>query len=154
MGSGSFRRVASNTSDKRGAMENSVGEMIAGRGRAAKFRLTRRRLELVRVFDEADRPLEIDELCDRLAARGARVAKSSVYRLVADLVDIGLVVEIHAGARRQLIAAHKTLTCYLETPDGTRQAIDDADLRALMTRLAAERGQAAGGAVVVIRFET
>jgi len=109
---------------------------------------------VIALFDHAEHPVDIDEAYDRVIATGGRMSRSSLYRLIADLVAAGLVMELRVGERRRFLAAHKALACRLEDGDGAAVEAETSELRALLTRMAFDAGlPLTGQATVVVRFD-
>lgn len=127
------------------------GDRVSDRCRAANIRLTAKRRALVAVFDQADRPVDVETAWRMLLQLGVHAARSSLYRLISTLVDGGLLVEARSGGRKTFIAAHKTMACLVETPDGNRLEVHAPELKAMLTGLAVDNGLATSG-VAVIRF--
>lgn len=73
--------------------------------REAGLYLTNRRRELIAVLVEAGEPMCIESYYDRLQAKGMPVARSTLYRLVADLLEARLIVETVGRDRRRYAPA-------------------------------------------------
>jgi len=109
-------------------------------------------MAVIALFDRADHPVDIDEAYDLVIAAGGRMSRSSLYRLIADLVKAGTVMELPVGERRRFLATYKAPRVRLEDGGGGAVTADVARLQALLTLIAAEHGLPLGGEVVV-RFE-
>lgn len=104
---------------------------------------------MIALFDRTDHPVDIDEACALVVAAGGRMSRSSVYRLIADLVKAGTVMELRTGERRRFLAAYKALRVRLEDGQGRPIFADAPGLQALLTVIAADNDLALGGEVVV-----
>lgn len=70
--------------------------------RAVGLRTTRQRASVLSLLDEVDGHLTADELVGSLADRGTALPRSTVFKVLDDLVEVGLVLraELGPGAAR------------------------------------------------------
>lgn len=104
------------------------------------------------LFDDVDHPVDFAEAQAWMAASGVRMSMSSLYRLIADLVAAGMVMELRTGERRRFLASHKAVRFRLESASGQRFTSRATHLQALLTLVAVEHGLPLTDEVV-IRFE-
>lgn len=116
------------------------GPTLAGRCRAAGLKLTPRRLSVMALFDDVDHPVDFEEAQAWMTAAGVRMSMSSLYRLIADLVAAGMVMELRNEGRRRYLATHKAIQFRLEDASGRGLTTAVAGLQALLTMVAVEQG--------------
>ncbi len=78
---------------------------LAGALRAGGLRLTRPRREVYAVLRDLGGHRSADEVAEALRARGAKVARMTVYNALGDLRDAGVVLEADVGPGRALFEA-------------------------------------------------
>ena len=76
------------------AIKNDPAELIRSAGR----KVTNARLTVAEVLRGNDTHMTAPEVLDNVEDAGVRVDKSTVYRVLADLRDLGLVAESRFGA--------------------------------------------------------
>lgn len=65
------------------------------------YRLTNARVQILNIFLKSATPLAADEVLEKLTERNIRVNKTTVYREVDFLTEIGLLKEIHFDDRKK-----------------------------------------------------
>lgn len=90
-----------------GAAGRADGALV-GRLREAGLRATTPRLAVLRELVGSPGHHGADEIADRLAAQGVRIARASVYNVLDDLVRCELVMLADAGPGRALYEARET----------------------------------------------
>ena len=78
------------------AINSDPAELIRSAGR----KVTNARLTVAEVLRVSDTHMTAPEVVDDVGGAGVHVDKSTVYRVLADLRDLGLVAESRFGARR------------------------------------------------------
>ncbi len=74
---------------------------------AAGLRLTPRRRALVVVLEDANAPISIESYHARLDALGLRTSRSTLYKLVADLLEAGVLTELLSREHRLYVLASR-----------------------------------------------
>jgi Fur family transcriptional regulator, ferric uptake regulator len=110
--------------------------------RAAGLRATPQRLTVIAVLERAEGAhLSADDVWQRLRDSGGEMDRSTVYRVLADLTDAGLLEQVRLGdgiARFEIQeVAHHHAVC--TRCGGTEDVSEDA-VRALSTRMRRESG--------------
>lgn len=75
--------------------------------RRAGLRLTPRRQALLRVFDDAQEPICVETYHERLRAQGLQTSRSNLYKLIADLLEAGVLTETLCRDRRRYLPADR-----------------------------------------------
>ncbi len=81
---------------------------VGRRLRVAGLRYSRSRYAVVEVIAGAGRPLTLSEIL--AVDAGRRLAQSSAYRNLAELVDVGVARRVDAGDDRSRFELHESLT--------------------------------------------
>ena len=81
---------------------------VGRRLRASGMRYSRSRFAVVEVLAAAGRPITLPEIL--VVDGGRRLAQSSAYRNLAELVDVGAVRRVDAGDDRARFELHESLT--------------------------------------------
>lgn len=95
--------------------ETELSETLSARLRKAHLRATHPRLLVLQLLQEIGGHRTIDELVHELQERGTPLPRSSVYKVIATLVERGLVMQADAGPGHALyevsVAWHHHFVC-------------------------------------------
>lgn len=106
--------------------------------------VTQQRESIAEIVFSADGHLSVEDIEERLKARGEKIGKATIYRTLETLVKSGLVAEhdFGEGFKRYehlfgMQPVHEHLVC---TECGKVDEIEDPELSALQARIASRRG--------------
>lgn len=116
------------------------------------LKLTDKRRELIDLLDAMQAPFDMEQVWWAAHHRGQRVNRSTLHRLVVDLVAAGVLNEIGSVDRQRRFAPPLPVDVQVQTPDG-RIPVDDATLAEMLARVAASSGLAVGRGRIVISVE-
>ena len=107
------------------------------------MRLTKTRQALAQLFSETRAPVSVPDIVRALCARGRDVNKTTVYRELERMQNIGIIGSVHLGDRRQyyelaLRDHHHHLIC-LRCDQVEDIDVDEKNLLAQEARVAREK---------------
>lgn len=143
------------TAESAAAAESSakVRPTIVERCAELDVRLTDRRRQMVDLLDRVASPIVLEDAWWLARELEIDINRSSLHRLVANLVDEGVLVEWGPGDRRTRYTTPVSVQVEIETDDGSTQRVDEQTLVEMLVEALGKRGVTIGGRKIVVTLK-
>ena len=116
-------------------------------------RLTDRRRQMVDLLDRVPSPIVLEDAWWLARELDIDINRSSLHRLVGNLVDAGVLVEWGPGDRRTRYTTPVAVQVEIEGADGAAQKVEDQTLAEMLVEALGKRGVNIGARKIVVTLK-